>query len=253
MNSGSANLVEIFSSIQGEGILVGFRQAFVRFHGCNLACNYCDSRDTLFSSPPQFCKIEKTPGRGDFFYLNNPVGLDAVVDYLERLHAFAPKAHHSISITGGEPLLQASILNDWLPSLRTFLPVYLETNGILHRELSEIIDHIDYVSMDVKLPSTSAMGELWEEHRNFIKLASRRNLFVKAVIDKSTTVSEIRQACAIISSVDRSIPLVLQPVTSRKGGVEISAATLLELQETASGFLKEVRVIPQTHLFMALL
>ncbi|HNS26376.1 MAG TPA: 7-carboxy-7-deazaguanine synthase QueE, partial [Methanobacteriaceae archaeon] len=31
---------EVFSSIQGEGKLVGRRQVFIRFSGCNLDCNY---------------------------------------------------------------------------------------------------------------------------------------------------------------------------------------------------------------------
>ena len=34
---------EIFSSIQGEGPVVGYKQLFIRFCGCNLNCNYCDT------------------------------------------------------------------------------------------------------------------------------------------------------------------------------------------------------------------
>ena len=34
---------EIFESIQGEGPFVGVNQLFLRFCGCNLNCNYCDT------------------------------------------------------------------------------------------------------------------------------------------------------------------------------------------------------------------
>ena len=38
-----AKINEIFSSIQGEGPVVGYKQLFIRFCGCNLNCNYCDT------------------------------------------------------------------------------------------------------------------------------------------------------------------------------------------------------------------
>ena len=43
---GSANLVEIFSSIQGEGPHVGESTLFVRFGACDLRCRWCDSPHT---------------------------------------------------------------------------------------------------------------------------------------------------------------------------------------------------------------
>ena len=34
---------EVFTSIQGEGPFIGYKQLFIRFCGCNLSCNYCDT------------------------------------------------------------------------------------------------------------------------------------------------------------------------------------------------------------------
>ena len=38
-----AKISEIFDSIQGEGPYVGCRQIFIRFCGCNILCDYCDT------------------------------------------------------------------------------------------------------------------------------------------------------------------------------------------------------------------
>ena len=56
-----SNLIEVFSSIQGEGKYVGCRQLFVRFSGCNLNCQYCDT--TFSHNNFEKCKIEKVAGQ----------------------------------------------------------------------------------------------------------------------------------------------------------------------------------------------
>lgn len=35
---------EIFYSLQGEGFYTGTPALFIRFSGCNLKCNFCDTR-----------------------------------------------------------------------------------------------------------------------------------------------------------------------------------------------------------------
>ncbi len=39
-------VVEIFDSIQGEGSMMGMKVTFIRFKGCNLACPWCDTKET---------------------------------------------------------------------------------------------------------------------------------------------------------------------------------------------------------------
>ena len=37
-------VVEIFKSIDGEGVRTGLPVVFIRLHGCNLRCKYCDTK-----------------------------------------------------------------------------------------------------------------------------------------------------------------------------------------------------------------
>ena len=245
----SANMVEIFSSIQGEGLHVGLRQIFLRFHACNLACAYCDTNAAMEPEVPEFCIIEKTPGRRDFIKARNPVTFEQVHSVINRWHRGWPGTHHSISLTGGEPLVHVETLREWLPELRNALPIYLETNGVLHDALGKIIEHLDFISMDIKLPSTSGHSGLLEEHKLFIQGAARKNVLVKVVIGEETQEWEIIKACEIIASVNRDIPLILQPRTLSGGKIGIKPLQTLKFQEIAGTFLKETRIIPQTHIF----
>jgi 7-carboxy-7-deazaguanine synthase len=247
MNNGQAEMMELFSSIQGEGLLVGLRQVFIRFCGCNFTCNYCDTES---NQSAEFCLVEGTPGRRDFIQVKNPVPLERVTCLIRGWQSGWPGIHHSISITGGEPLLHTGQLQEWLPVLRDFLPIYLETNGVLHAELAQVISHVDHIGMDIKLPSTSGCADLWQAHLDFLRIAAVKNVFVKTVIDNSTEDWEIIRASEIIASIDKSIPLILQPLTSSDGKIDIAPLKMLELQETACNFLDEVRIIPQTHRFI---
>jgi 7-carboxy-7-deazaguanine synthase len=253
MSNSAAELTEIFSSIQGEGLLIGLRQVFIRFYACNLACTYCDTEMSENAPAPAFCTLEKTPGRRDFFKAANPLALATVLQLLREWQTDWPATHHSISITGGEPLVYAALLKQWLPELSSILPIYLETNGTLHKALSTVIKHLEHIAMDIKLPSTSGHDGLWEEHRLFLQIAAQKQTVVKAVVSSDTPDSEIISCCETILSVDKNIPLILQPVTLQNDKPGISSLRILELQEVANRYLTEVRVIPQTHKFLGLL
>lgn len=250
MKSDQGELIEIFSSIQGEGALIGQRQVFIRFIGCNLSCHYCDTNVGVDSST---CRMESTPGRLDFLVMPNPVDMKRVIELLNRWGSGWPHVHHSISLTGGEPLLHVDLLHHWLPRMRQILPIHLETNGVLHFALAKLIKEIDYISMDIKLPSSSGELSLWDHHRKFLEIAADTEVSVKIVVNSSTEHWEIQRAAELIAGVSADIPLIIQPETAEDLSINISSLALFELQEIAATVIRDVRIIPQTHRFIGLL
>jgi len=241
-----ADIIEIFSSIQGEGIYVGARQIFLRLAGCNLSCRYCD---TPVDGTP-YCSVETVPGSGVFRQFGNPLTPGDTMDIIRQL---VPRKHHSISLTGGEPLMSAFYLKELLPLVRTTgLPVYLETNGTLPDKLQEVIALVDIVSMDIKLPTATLCGDFGDRHREFLGVANQKAVFVKVVVTGRTTDNEIRQAAALIKDINPAIPLVLQPVTPVAGNTVVApdAKRVLDIQNLALDYLQHVRVIPQTHKYL---
>jgi organic radical activating enzyme len=248
--SDPAFVKEIFSSIQGEGALAGRRQIFIRLVDCNLDCCYCDTDH----SKQETGRLEDAPGSASFSRFQQPLLLERVLEIVSRWCEELPGAHHSFSITGGEPLLHASTLENWLPELRRLLPIHLETNGTMHISLNQVIGHLDYISMDMKLPSTSGCTEhLWDLHHSFLQASVGHNVSVKVVICEETGFDEIKLVCDIISEVDCATPLFLQPLSQAGGGLGITPSRILRLQEVASSVLPDVRVIPQMHLMLGAL
>ena len=65
------NIIEIFSTIQGEGKYVGCRQVFLRLEGCNLHCSYCDTDSTVGMHPD--CVVEEGAGTYHLVPYPNPI------------------------------------------------------------------------------------------------------------------------------------------------------------------------------------
>ena len=122
-------IVERFVSINGEGAHAGEPAAFIRFHGCNLNCSYCDTR-----------------------WANNV--LTPTADYTpEQLAKWVRnKRVINVTLTGGEPLLQDDL--DELIRLLTIQGnrVEIETNGSIALDSLAHSAHRPVFTMDYKLP-----------------------------------------------------------------------------------------------------
>lgn len=219
----TGRISEVFDSIQGEGLYLGERQIFVRFFGCNLSCRFCDTKLSAF------------------FEYNPQELFEEIILYNDDFH--------SISFTGGEPLLQKDFLKEVLMlTKRNGYQNYLETNGTLSGELEDTIDYVDIVAMDIKLPSSSGMGNLWGLHRKFLKIASQKEVFLKAVVCEATQAEDLRQGLSLIKEVDNSAVLVLQP--NSFDNQEALAEKLENFKNICINEKVTACIIPQIHKFV---
>lgn len=223
-----ADIVDVFSTIQGEGIFLGARQIFIRFKKCNMSCAYCDEPEDSVAKE------------------YSPLELMSEVKYID----LSSGPHHSVSLTGGEPLLYAEFLKIFLRSLKKQgYKAYLETNGTLPDEFSKVADMVDIVAMDFKLPSSTGERPYWKEHLEFLKISTKNKIFVKAVVTPDTAKEDIKKAIDLIKKVDRSIPFILQPATPVKAkDRQVDKGVLMRFVEIGSrNKLNNIRVIPQIH------
>lgn len=229
-NGVRAPLSEIFTSIQGEGIFIGYRHIFVRFVGCNLSCPYCDT--------PQADEVPLCRVNGQS--VGNPLTPQDVARYVDICRNVLPV--HAISLTGGEPLLHSDFIAQLVPLLH-HSKILLETNGTLVDSLRKILPLIDVISMDVKLgQDTLAL------HERFLRLAVNRPTYVKMVVDSATDTNELADAVHMVHGVSAKLPIVIQPVTARNGVTPPSVEQLIaDLDLALAIHYGNVRVIPQIH------
>jgi 7-carboxy-7-deazaguanine synthase len=250
----SINLVEIFSSIQGEGTTVGASTLFVRFGECDLRCRWCDSPHTW--KPAADCQFELKRGTGVFRSQSNPLRIADVVEAAEVLEV---AKHEFVSLTGGEPLLQPSAAREVAVALRARGPrVLLETHGLASRGLESVIDVVDVVSMDWKLSSdvrratdarNASVEPFHDAHERFLAIAARApEVNVKIVVTAESGDDEIGQAVERVARVAPQATLIVQPVTPSGQVREVpSSERLLALCARIAETLPSVRLIPQTH------
>ncbi len=110
------NVVEVFKSIDGEGARTGAPAIFIRFAGCNLRCEYCDTAYAFTTSDadPKYSSAKRVA---------------------HEVLMLSVKGHvNNITITGGEPLIHIpEVLKvlECLADTGVAYEVNIETNGTI--------------------------------------------------------------------------------------------------------------------------
>jgi len=168
----------------------------------------------------------------------------AVSDEISRLARFGP--HHSVSLTGGEPLLHADFIAELAPLIRQGgLLVYLETNATLPEEYSKIAFLTDIVSADIKLPS-SCGADCWPAHEKFFALAAGK-VFAKAVVTGGETAAELERCAQTLLRLPAEIPFIIQPATPHGGTAYYTKNTVDTLLRLTQNRIQRPQVIAQQH------
>lgn len=180
----SFKVVEIFESINGEGMRAGELAVFVRMKGCNLSCNYCD---TMWANETD-CEFEEMTA-------------DQIVERVKK------SGIKNVTLTGGEPLLQ----KDADKLLKLFsdekdIRVEIETNGSVN--LSPFLKYENTsFTMDYKLPESDM--EKYMDLENFKILRKKDTLkFVASSVNDLKKAKDIIEKYDLISRVN----IIFSPV-----------------------------------------
>lgn len=185
-------LAEHFISINGEGQRAGELALFLRFAGCNLRCEWCDTVWACGSDAPS----EETTA-------------EQIAEIAAEAMSHGVK---NVTLTGGEPLLTLQMADVIRRLVQMGLRVEIETNGAV--PLEPFLDTGAVFTMDYKLPSSGMEQHM--DTKNFALLREQDTVkFVCAsradVLRAKEIAAQFRPAC----------PMYLSPVFGRIDPAEI--------------------------------
>ncbi len=239
----TGNVSEVFASIQGEGLQIGTMQLFIRLSGCNLNCKRCELQE--YQNVQGSFYIRPWPGLRNI-RLANPITPHKLLKTLESQYQLPD--FDSISILGGEPLLQADFLRELgLLFREKKLPLFVETSGLLDKEFVALNDVVTVWCVDLKISKAWGFkGKLREKHKNIVSAAKPGKTYFRILLDSNDDPDAILKQLKHLSL--KRFPLVLQPFACAPSHVnDWDTSTILEWIKLFKPYFKQVRWIPQVH------
>ena len=215
------HISETFTSLQGEGMLVGVPSFFIRTSGCNLRCRWCDTPYTSWL----------------------PEGERRTVD--ELLAEAEGSGVRHVVVTGGEPLLQREIADLTRRLRAASLHVTVETAGTRDPDFE-----CDLLSLSPKTVNSDPQGK-WRDRHRLLRSDSaplRRLLQrfpehqLKFVV---TDADDLRDIASLIDDLDGIEPWRVLLMAEGRSAAEVAEkATMVATLCSEHGF----RYTPRLHL-----
>jgi 7-carboxy-7-deazaguanine synthase len=230
-------LFEIFTSIEGEGILYGTKTLFVRLAGCPFTCFYCDTKESLPLDSGTEYSIE---------------------DANRLMDSNLKNQTYKVNFTGGDPLIQheaVALLAKHIQSKKIL--TYLESSCFDIDRFNHVLPFIDIAKIEFKTKDSDFVD--LKHYEKFIghtmkclesSVKAKKITYIKVVVSSKTQLNEfeklVKEIFAIISKDDVD-GFIIQPTY---GISEPSLEHLLNLYDLVYPYYVGVKVVPQLHKFI---
>ena len=230
-------LFEIFTSVEGEGILYGTKTLFVRLAGCPFTCFYCDTKESLPLDSGKEYSIE---------------------DANHLIDSSLKNQTYKVNFTGGDPLIQheaVALLAKHIQDKK--IPTYLESSCFDVDRFNHVLQFIDIVKIEFKTKDSDFVDS--KHYEKLIShtmkclissVKSKKTTYIKVVVSSKTQPNEFAKLVQEIFdkvSKDDIDGFIIQPTY---GISEPSLELLLELYDLVYPHYIDVKVVPQLHKFI---
>ena len=230
-------IFEIFTSVEGEGILYGTKTLFVRLAGCPFDCFYCDTQEALPADS------------GTEYTIQEAIGL---VDENLQENTF------KVNFTGGDPLMQHEAVAEMARHVQSRgVATYLESSCFDAERFSHILPHLDYAKVEFKTPDSEFVREGTHDmmHKSALEclreaVRAGTTTYIKVVVSGRTSPQYVGE---LAGEVFGAVPpesvsgFVIQPTW---GIEEPSLETLMDMYDRVYPVYDGVRIVPQMHKYI---
>ena len=230
-------LFEIFTSVEGEGILYGTKTLFVRLAGCPFSCFYCDTKESLPMDSGREYSIEDA---------------NRLIDQKLKNQTY------KVNFTGGDPLIQhkaVALLAKHIQNKK--IPTYLESSCFDIDRFNHVLPFIDIVKVEFKTKDSDFIDPQYYQKliSHTMKclqssINAKKITYIKIVVSSKTQPNEFKKLIDEIFTIiskNHIDGFIIQPTY---GVSEPSLDLLLSLYDLVYPYYVDVKVVPQLHKFI---